>query len=275
MRTPWRLLHRSLFAKAVFAGCALLHSTNSFAAGLVFLPTTGGYDPQLGGAYLPPAGVQTVSRDRLSPPAAGLYSICYFNAFQTQAEETAWWTLHHADLLLRGQDGKFVEDPNWPGEFLLDTSIGEKRQMILDVIDPWITKCAEDGFNAIEPDNLDSWTRSSGLLEMNDNLAMARLISDRAHNLGLAVAQKNNPEIGAAGKSLGGFDFAIAEECEVNDECEDYTSVYGQVLEIEYIDNSRKFFTLACSKRSGQIPIVYRDRGLVTPGEPNYHFEMC
>ncbi|GLS30655.1 Glycoside-hydrolase family GH114 [Mesorhizobium albiziae] len=115
------------------------------AAGIVFLPPNGGYDSQLGGDYPPPAGVKTVSRDRQSPAAPGVYSICYFNGFQTQAEETAMWKEKHPDLLLRGQDGKPVEDGNWPGEFLLDTSTAAKRQAIFSVIAPWIRKCADDG----------------------------------------------------------------------------------------------------------------------------------
>lgn len=245
------------------------------AAGIVFLPPNGGYDLQLGGDYPPPAGVKTVSRDRQSPPAPGLYSICYFNGFQTQAEETALWKEKHPDLLLRGQDGKPVEDGNWPGEFLLDTSTAAKRQAIFSVIAPWIRKCADDGFSAIEPDNLDTWSRSSGLLGMNDNLALARLMSDFAHELGLAVGQKNNPEIGEAGRTLAGFDFAIAEECEVYDECDAYTSIYNQVLEIEYPDNDPEAFMRACSKRGGKIPIVLRDRNLVTPEDKEYRFEMC
>lgn len=261
-------------AGIVSLACDLYRGPAAQAAGIVFLPPGGGYDSQLGGDYPPPDGVKTVSRDRRSPPAAGLYSICYFNGFQTQAEETAWWTANHRDLLLR-KDGKPVEDENWPGEFLFDTSTAAKRQAIFGVIAAWIKKCADDGFSAIEPDNLDSWTRSSGLLSMNDNLALARLMSDFAHDLGLAVGQKNNPEIGEAGRVLGGFDFAIAEECEVYDECDAYTSVYDQVLEIEYTDNDEAIFRRACSKRGGKMPIVLRDRDLTAPDDEAYRFERC
>jgi hypothetical protein len=245
------------------------------ATGIVLLPPNGGYDSQIGGHYTPPPGLMSVSRDRLSPPAPGLYSICYFNAFQTQAEETGWWTMHHEQLLLRDRSGKLVEDPDWPGEFFLDTSTKEKREAIFAIVGEWVRKCAEDGFSAIEPDNLDSWTRSDGVLTLENNLAMVRLLSDLAHELGLAVAQKNNVELGAEGKTRGGFDFAIAEECELYNECEEYRAVYDLVIEIEYSDNNPAVFERACSARGGRHPIVLRDRKLSTPGSPDYRFSLC
>jgi len=268
------ILTRLLLGAAVIAaGAACMPAAH--AAGIVLLPPNGGYDSQIGGHYTPPPGVMSVSRDRLSPPAPGLYSICYFNAFQTQAEETGWWTMHHEGLLLRNRDGKLVEDPDWPGEFFLDTSTQEKRQALFGIIAGWVRKCADDGFSAIEPDNLDSWTRSDGVLTLQNNLAMVRLLSDLAHELGLAVAQKNNVELGSEGKTLGGFDFAIAEECELYNECEDYRRVHELVIEIEYTDNDPAVFERACAARAGRHPIVLRDRMLSTPDSPDYRFRMC
>ena len=75
------------------------------AAGFALPPANGGYDSQLGGAYPPAAGVTVVSRDREEAPAAGLYSICYVNAFQTQAHEAGWWKQNHDRLLLRTASG--------------------------------------------------------------------------------------------------------------------------------------------------------------------------
>jgi len=46
-------------------------------------PGGGGLDYQLGGAYDPPAGVDIVVRDSTDEPAAGVYSVCYLNGFQT------------------------------------------------------------------------------------------------------------------------------------------------------------------------------------------------
>jgi hypothetical protein len=233
------------------------------------------YDAQLGGVYPPADGVEIVSRDRNDPPADGVYSICYLNAFQTQAEDSGWWKKNHPDLLLRSGTGYF-EDPNWPDEILLDTSTEEKRAGILSVIGRWIDECAENGFRAIEPDNLDTWTRSDGKLNAASNILMAAMIVERAHAKGLAAAQKNASELGPVGKSVIGFDFAIAESCQVYDECDNYIAVYGDhVFEIEYPDEKRDHFADACAARGDRISIVLRDHDLSAPDDPNYRYQTC
>jgi hypothetical protein len=239
-------------------------------------PANGGYDSQLGGAYPPAKGVAIVSRDREEPPAAGLYSICYVNAFQTQAHEADWWKNEHKELLLRSAAGGYAEDENWPGEILLDTSTEEKRHKILAVVGPWIDKCADDGFQAIEPDNLDTWTRSDGRLSLADNLVMARMIADRAHRVGLAVGQKNASELGELGRLVAGFDFAVVESCQQFEECDRYIAAFGdRVLEIEYPDEGRDLFAEACAARGEKISVVLRDRDLTMPGDPAYRFDGC
>ena len=93
------------------------------------------------------------------------------------------------------------------------------------------------GYKAVELDNLDSWTRSGGSLSSASNMAFARLLIARAHASRLAVAQKNTAELATQGRRLG-FDFAVAEECQVYGECDSYTAAYGRhVIEIEYTDD--------------------------------------
>jgi hypothetical protein len=126
------------------------------ATSSIKLPTANaGFDYQLGGAYPPPAGVQVVGRDRNDPPAAGLYNICYVNGFQVQTNEESFWTTQHPDLILRDSSGNPVVDQNW-NEMLLDTSTAAKRSALSTIIGAWVTKCAADGFDAVEFDNLDS-----------------------------------------------------------------------------------------------------------------------
>jgi Glycoside-hydrolase family GH114 len=136
-------------------------STPAGPAG-VMLPPAGRFDYQIGGAYPPARGTAIVTRDRHDPPAPGTYSICYVNAFQTQPEETAWWRSEHPDLVLP------VEDPQWPGEYLLDLSTPATRTAAAAVVGGWIDGCAAAGYRAVEPDNLDSWTRSGGRLTSAD-----------------------------------------------------------------------------------------------------------
>ena len=169
------------------------------ALGITLPPAGAQYDSQLGGAYAPPSGTRIVSRDREESPASGLYNICYVNAFQTQPQESDWWIANHPNLLLQ-RNGQYVGDPNWPGEILLDTSTRAKRTELLAVVGGWIERCARDGYDAIEADNLDTYSRSDGALSIDDNLAFAAELIARAHSLGLAFGQKNGAELATAAK---------------------------------------------------------------------------
>jgi hypothetical protein len=239
------------------------------------LPPQGGlYDSQLGGAYEPPPGTTIVSRDREDDPAPGLYNICYINAFQTQPQDSQWWQDHHPDLLLR-RDGVPIEDANWSGEFLLDTGTEAKRQALLPIVSQWIEECAAKGYDAIEADNLDTYSRSNGALTIEDNLAFAEAFIAAARDAGLAAAQKNGVELGSRGQDAG-FTFAITESCAVYDECGAYIDVYGRhVLDIEYTDTDQRHFANACSRYGDLISIILRDRDLTKPGDRAYAHAAC
>lgn len=231
-------------------------------------PVAGTFEYQLGGAFAPDPSARIVSRDRTDAPAPGVYNICYLNAFQTQPG--ADWP---ESLVLHSADGERLADPNWPDEFILDTSTGVKRAAIARRVGVWIDGCADAGSDAVEPDNLDSWQRSNGLLSEADDLALARLIVAHAHARGLAVAQKNAAELPEAAREKIGFDFAIAEECEVYTECGLYTAAYGgHVIEVEYTEEA---FAAACAARSGEISIILRDLDVVPRGAEGYRAETC
>ena len=240
-------------------------------------PVAGVFDYQIGGSYQPAAAVDIVDRDRSSHPAPGVYNICYVNAFQTQPNEQHFWLTNHPHLLLR-RNGHYLRDPDWPGEFLLDTSTAAHRRAIAAIVGRWIDGCAHDGFDAVEPDNLDSWTRhgARGLITRSDNLDLATLLVRRAHAAGLAIAQKNAVEISGAGHGRVGFDFAIAEECSVYHECSGYLKAYGRhVIEIEYTDNPRSAYTRACHAHGGEISIILRDRDVRPRSSAQYRYEHC
>jgi len=242
-------------------------------AGPVLPPGGAIADYQLGGAYEPAADVEIVTRDRTDEPAEGRYSICYVNAFQTQPDAGDWWVRHHPDLLLRDTSGRPVEDEGWPGEYLFDISTGQNRDALAQIVGGWFAQCAGDGFDAVEPDNLDSFTRSRGLLSEQDAVAFARLLVAKAHGTGLTIAQKNTVEIDGAAL---GFDFAVAEECAVHDECAEYVAMYGRrVIEIEYTDHGRQAYAAACREAAGQRSILLRDRDVVPSGHRDYVFEHC
>ncbi len=238
-------------------------------------PANATVDYQLGGAYRLPPGVTVVTRDRTEAPAKGAYNICYVNAFQTQPGSLSWWHHHHPGALLRDK-GRLVPDPGWRGEVLLDTSTRHRRQVIGTVIGRWIRTCGKDGFDAVEPDNLDSYSRSHHLLTKADNLAAARRFAKDAHAAGLAIAQKNSAELTRRQHRVAGFDFAVAEECQVWHECGAYRAIYGKhVIEVEYTDNGRHAFHRACSDHGRSWSIVLRDRMLRTPSSSHYTYRSC
>ena len=253
---------------------ALLVLLAACSAGPSMPPVGAGLDYQLGGAYPPPDGVEIVVRDVTDPPAGAGYDVCYVNGFQTQPGESQAWLRDHPDLVLRDDDGVPVADPGWPDELLLDTSTETNRRQIADVVGAQIAACADAGFDAVEPDNLDSYSRSSGSLTLEDNLALASLLIDRTHARGLAIGQKNTGELGARGPALG-FDFVVTEDCGVYDECADYVAAYGEhVLAIEYDDEPGLPARLAAACARG-VAGVGRDRGLTVPEDPSYVFDPC
>lgn len=243
----------------------------SAAVAVALPPVNAAWDYQIGRPYAPPEGVTVVSRDRTASPVSGAYALCYVNAYQTQPGEIRWWKRNHPQLLLTRRDGSHVVDGTW-GEVLLDVGSRATRQALARVVGRWIAGCARDGFDAVEPDNLDSWTRSGGLLTRDDAFAFARLIADRAHGKGLAIGQKNAAGHVARGVAAG-FDFAVAEECGRYRECGTYAAAYDdRVLVVEYRDTD---FDRACARWGDRLSIVRRDRMVTAPGSRSYVFTTC
>lgn len=252
------------------AGCAQASAPDASDAALP--PAGATPDYQLGGGYDPADGVGIVGRDRSDEPADGLYSVCYVNGFQTQPGELESWP---RDLVLQ-RGGEPVFDPDWPDEALLDTSTDDRRQRIAETVGAWIEGCATSGFDAVEFDNLDSYTRSHDALTLDDNLALATLLVDVAHASGLAAGQKNAAEDAVVLHERAGFDFAVVEECAVYEECGVYAAVYGDaVIDIEYSDELPRSFDEMCADPESPASMVLRDRDLVTPDVEGYVFETC
>jgi hypothetical protein len=246
-------------------------------------PVDARFDYQIGGDYPLPAGVSVVSRDWFAGSAdPRAYSICYVNAFQTQGEEggvdrpdeRSNWP---PSLVLR----ELGDDPNWGGEYLIDLSSAAKREQAAQWVQPMIEACARKGFEAVEYDNLDSWTRMDGTPRAGDvpfgksqAIAYAELLADRAHALGLAVAQKNTLELSRRqSRTRIGFDFAIAEACGRYAECHEYRARFGnRVIAIEY---RRRDFRRACAAVGRRVSVVLRDRAVSTPGSRGYRYAAC
>lgn len=237
----------------------------------VLPPANGELDYQLGGAYPPADGVEVLSRDRTDPPAEGLYNICYVNGFQTQPGEAEWWLDNHPELILRDDGGDPVIDPDWPDEMLLDPTSPEKREALADIVGDWIAQCGTDGYQSVEIDNLDTYSRSDGRISQDDAVAFIRLLADRAHAARLAIGQKNSTDL-VARRAETDLDFVVAEECNRYDECGDYMAEFGeQVYVIEYRSVD---FDEGCASYP-ELSIVLRDRNLKPVGATGYVRDAC
>ena len=158
--------------------------------------------------------------------------------------------------MLRDADGRPVVDEAW-GEFLLDVRTAAKRKALARIVGRWVRGCARHGYAAVEYDNLDSFTRSDGLLTKRQAIRYAALLVDRAHRHGLAAGQKNLA--GFDGTTIG-YDFAVSEECGRYDECQRYVDDFGdQVLMIEY---RAEDFAETCTAYGATHAVELRDRDL-------------
>ncbi len=267
---------------AAMGGCSGNASPSTMpTSGAPSLPTSGTLDYQLGGAYdsLPdPHGrIDIIVRDAGAAPVTGAYSVCYVNGFQTQPDEAADWR-DHTDLLLHDAGGDLVVDPDWPDEHILDPSTADRRSQILDIIGPVIDGCAESGFDAVEIDNLDTADRFPDI-DRSGALELAAAYVDRAHAKGLSIAQKNAAELADTAHAQLGFDFAVTEECAAYDECDRFTSVYGdRVLAIEYPDTLAEAgldFADACTVPGRPPLMILRDRDLVAADDHGYRYDTC
>jgi hypothetical protein len=241
------------------------------ASGDALWPAGAGLDYQLGGASPVPDGVTVVARDSTDEPAGAGFDICYVNGFQSQPGSV--WP---ESLLLHDASGGLLVDPGWPDEHLFDTSTDENREALAELHRPVVDGCAAAGFDAVEFDNLDSYSRSDGALDLDDAVAFATLLVERTHDAGLAAGQKNTAELEARGRDEIGFDFAVTEECDRWDECGAFADVYGDsVLDIEYTDDLRGSFDEVCARADTPASTVLRDRDLVPADDPAYVYERC
>lgn len=246
-------------------------------------PVDAGFDYQIGGDYPLPDGVGIVSRDWFSgePAPDPIYSICYVNAFQTQAEEPGTDRPdERSNWPRRLVLSRLGDDPKWGGEYLVDVSTRAKRKRAARWVGQMIEGCAEKGYEAVEYDNLDSWTRFDGTplakrvpFGKREALAFAELLADRAHAADMAVGQKNTVDVSSEQAREVGFDFAIAEECARYDECERYRRVHGDdVIAVEYRASD---FAGACASIGDRVSVVLRDRNVSRPGSPKYRYDSC
>ena len=154
--------------------------------------------------------------------------------------------------------GNTYED--WPDERFLDIrQIGQ----LVPIMAARFQRCADMGFDAIEPDNMDVHINDSGFaITELDSLRYIRVLTDIAHGIGLEIGQKNVPEL--TSRLVDTLDFVITEDCFADGWC-DAVSAYAKagkpVYAAEY--NDREIvFTGVCGSAAENYHFIQKDRDL-------------
>ncbi len=176
--------------------------------------------------------------------------ICYLNA-------GAWedWR-SDADQFPPQVIGKNYE--GWPGEKWLDI---RRLDLLAPILRARLDLCAAKGFDGVDPDNVDGYTNETGFpLTADDQLTFNRWLAGEAHARGLAIGLKNDPE--QARDLVADFDWALTEDCFVEDWCADlapFLEAGKPVLAIEYTDRTASLDPFcAQAQRLGISPILKR-----------------
>jgi len=158
--------------------------------------------------------------------SVGKHAICYIDAGTAENFRPDYSQFPAAAL------GK---SNGWPGEKWLDI----RNAAIRPIMAARFAMCKAKGFDAVEPDNIDGYTNSTGFpLKASDQLVYNEWIATTVHGLGLSVALKNDGD--QVGSLLSFFDFDINEQCVQYNECSNLTPFVNAgkaVFEAEYQGN--------------------------------------
>lgn len=150
---------------------------------------------------------------------------------------------------------------DWPDEKFLDISA---LDLVLPLMQARFERCANAGFNAIEPDNMDVFGNDSGFdISRAQSVTYFKKLAEIAHKLGLKIAQKNVPELSPQLSDT--FDFAVTESCYQDDSCHEY-ELYAEkgkaILDAEYSDRPIDFEAACIYATDNKISMILKDRDL-------------
>jgi hypothetical protein len=121
----------------------------------------------------------------------------------------------------------------WPKERYVDV----RQLAVLSRIEgARFDMCKVKGFDAVDPDVLDAYWKSSGFpLTVEDQLRYNDMLAGLAHARGMAIALKGDPELAA--REVSTFDFSIDESCFQWSECgrlAPFLQARKAVFDVEY-----------------------------------------
>lgn len=183
----------------------------------------------------------------------GVYTICYISVgswedWRPDADQFA------SDLLGKRYQG-------WQGERWLDI---RRLDLLAPLLQARMDQCLQSGFDALEPDNMELSSNETGFpITYEDQLAFARWLAQEAHARGLAIGQKNAPEMTADLVDL--FDFAISEDCFDEEWCSDllpYIQAGKAVFAAEYTDTNVDFASACQWGEKTNFSFILKNRDL-------------
>jgi hypothetical protein len=156
----------------------------------------------------------------------------------------------------------------WPGENWLDI----RAALVKTIMTARIALAASKGFDAIEPDNIDGYSNSTGFpLTAQDQLNFNQWIASTVHSYGMSVGLKNDVEQAASLQPY--FDWALNEECYKYSECSSLVSFINAnkaVFQVEYSGTGQ-----CSSLNTAHFNSMTRDIDLTAPTDSTYKRTPC
>lgn len=187
----------------------------------------------------------------------GIGAICYINMgtwedWRPDADQFP------PELLGRSWD-------EWPGERYLDI---RQIEQLAPILEARLDMCVDKGFDAVDPDNIDTSGNTEATtgfpLTEKDQLRFDLWLAQAAHERGLAIGQKNIPEL--TSRLVDVFDFAVTEDCLSDgwcDQVEPYLEAGKPVFAIEYTDRMTEAeFMAICAEQTRPFSFVLKHREL-------------
>ena len=158
--------------------------------------------------------------------AAGQKAICYIDVGTSEN-----WRSDYSQFPagLKGNSN------GWPGENWLDVRpTGPYYSTLQAIMTARFQMCQQKGFDAVEPDNMDSWDNNPGFpTTAADQAAYNEWIANTVHALGMAVFQKNDPNQSSTLQPY--FDGVISEQAfQYGDTYTPYETAKKPHLDAEY-----------------------------------------
>jgi endo-alpha-1,4-polygalactosaminidase (GH114 family) len=131
--------------------------------------------------------------------------------------------------------------PDWPGEYWLNTS----SQNVRDIMASRIEMAQTKGCDGVDPDNIDGYDNDTGLnLTKADSIDYLAFLAGEAHARNMSIGLKNGGAI--VSHVIGAMQWDINEQCEQYDECDLFQPFIAEdkpVFHIEYPSSSPKITT--------------------------------